>query len=170
MKKNLIAIALCFVCAVSLNSCNKSEHCIKYDNGNEDIYFHEENTADYVITMKNGDNTDGKIKLKDLISSSSDIQNFKVYQTIEAANPKMSKEDHIVRLVKQSWIYAKQSIKYPASVKFNDNDCDIMIMDGTLYINYQVFCKNGFGTEDELKITIKYEKQNDETVYDILTL
>lgn len=130
----------------------------------------KKNSTDYVIIMKNGDNTDGQIKLKDytLTSVDGNIQDYKVYKTLEHAYPKMSKDDHIVRLVKQSWIYAKHVLKYPASARFNDNDCDIMIMDdGSLCISYRVFCKNGFGAESELTVHIKYEKSSNEMEYDI---
>lgn len=166
MKKTLLAMALCLVCALMI-SCQGDNHTVKYDNGNVDTYVHKKGTTEYVITMKNGDNTDGTIKLTD--NTGTAIEQFKIYKDIASNDPKMSKEDHIVRLVKTAWIYTKNAkLAHPATAKFNGNSCSLMVDNGELIICYDLVCQNGLGVEENAHIFVKYNTDTDESEPTIL--
>lgn len=156
MKRTLLTMTLCLVC-VFMISCSSDNHTVKYDNGDVDIYVHKKGTTEYIITMKNGDNTEGTIKLTDNTEGNL-IEQFKIYKDLAADYPKMSKEDHIVKLVKTAWIYTKNTtLSHPTTARFNNNYCSLMITNkGELVITYNVFCKNGFGVEEEACIYVVY--------------
>ncbi len=148
------------VAAVVLSACSSPEHHVKYSNGDEDFYVHEKNSKDYVITMKNGDNSEGTLKLS-VTPETDKIAEFKYFADWMSDNKGHSIDDAIVRMIKSTWIDAKYQLKNPVTGRFNENTGTMSIDDkGSLVVFYDVFCKNGFGTEGKVNVKVSLADKN----------
>lgn len=156
MKKFLLSL----FAAIILFACSSPNHHVKYSNGNEDKYVHEKNSKDYVITMQNGDNTEGTLKLT-LLTEPEKIEAFQFFSNWISENKGHSIDDAIVRMVKSTWIDAKYQLSNPETAKFNNNSGNMTIDEnGSLVVFYDVFCKNGFGTEKKANVCVKLADKN----------